>query len=123
MALALVMLGMGCAYPNQFRNTDKAVHHANLAGKRVAITHINGQPTSFWRTREMFRIPPGPTTLAAVAGHWKIVAFEEVRFNAEAGCEYVLSRQRIGGIEALELRDEDRRIIAQAEVRRTPAGN
>lgn len=123
MAMALGTLLAGCAYPNQLRNTEKALPHASLTGQGVALTRINGQPTSFWRTREQFRIPPGPTTLAAVAGHWKILDFEEVRFNAEAGGQYVLSRQSNDGVEALALRDQDQRTLARVEARRDPGGN
>ena len=84
LALLLAMTLIGCRYPNEFRNRSKKADHAVLRGP---VAHINGQPTSFWRFRDVFRIPPGSTT----CDPW---GYKTAEFVATAGGEYVLIRKR-----------------------------
>ena len=115
--LALLLLA-GCAYPNQFRNVDADAPHAVLVGDGVTVMHINRQPTSFWRVRETFRIPPGRTTLRAVAGHWDIHSYTGLVFTAEVGQRYSLRRDRTAGSDRVVVRDRDEHIVSHAEAER-----
>jgi hypothetical protein len=83
----------GCSYPNQFRNTDTSLPHAVLVGNGVKAFHINGQPTSFWRCRESFRIPIGPTTVRPLTGTWSYPDYPLVEFTAQAGFTSLLTHQ------------------------------
>ena len=114
-SFALALLLSGCAYPNQFRNVRTDSAHAILVGDGVTVMHINDQPTSFWRCRERFRVPPGATTLLTVAGHWDIQSYAVLPFTAEAGHTYSLLRQRTDGSDRVVLRDGSEHIVAQAE--------
>jgi len=113
-SLALALLLSGCAYPNQFRNVRTDSAHSILVGDGVTVMHINDQPTSFWRCRERFRVPPGATTLRVVAGHWDIQTYA-LPFTAEAGHTYSLRRQRADGSDRVVLRDRGEHVVAQAE--------
>ena len=116
--LVLATMLTGCAYPNQFRNVRADAPHAVLVGDGVTVMHINGQPTSFWRCRERFRVPPGATTLRAVAGHWEIQT-HAFPFTAEVGQTYSLRRQRADGSDRVVLRDSGEHVVAQAERQET----
>lgn len=91
----------GCAYPNQFRNTDTSLPHAVLIGEGVKAFHINGQPTSFWRCRESFRIPVGRTTVRALTGSWSYPDYPLVEFTAQADFTYVLTHQQSNEVHSL----------------------
>jgi hypothetical protein len=80
--LTLLAFASGCAYPNQFHNVRTESPHAVLVGKRVTLFHINEQPTSFWRTRERFRVPPGTTTVRVISGHRGEVHYPLLRATA-----------------------------------------
>jgi hypothetical protein len=87
----------GCAYPNQFRNVETGAPHALLtadAGDHrrdsgPTVFAIDSQPTSFWRSKERFRLPPGPTTLKVVADR-QPYEFAPFSFDAIAGRHYHL---------------------------------
>jgi len=116
--LLLSTLFTGCAYPNQFRNVRTDSAHAVVVGYGVTVMHINGQPTNFWRSRERFRVPPGATTLRAVAGHLDIQTYV-LPFTAEAGHTYSLRRQRADDSDRVVLRDGGEHVVAQAERQQT----
>jgi hypothetical protein len=91
--LALVFSLNGCIMcpPNMFggayRNVSEGKPHAILHGtdhapEDVYPTGINGQLTSFWRSNNTFRIPPGSTELSFYGLH--------MRFKAVLNCEYNL---------------------------------
>lgn len=92
--IAVLALVTGCSYPNQFQNVGPETPHAILVGKKVTAFHINQQPTSFWRCRERFRIPPGPTTVRAVTGPWDFPEYPIVEFVAAAGYRYTLTHAK-----------------------------
>ncbi|MEY4387140.1 MAG: hypothetical protein RLY20_2423 [Verrucomicrobiota bacterium] len=117
--LTLAMLFAGCAYPNQFRSVRADSPHAVLRGEGVKLMHINEQPTSFWRTRERFRVPPGSTTVRVISGYRGDVHYPLLRFIAEAGHSYSVQRQQSGGSDTIVLRDGDARVVAQMEREQT----
>jgi len=90
-ALALI----GCSYPNQFKDRQPREPHALLTAARgdswrdrgPLINFINGQPTSFWRTRERFLISPGPMKLEIIADS-SPYRFGTLGFTAETGYRY-----------------------------------
>jgi hypothetical protein len=91
----LAILVAGCAYPNQFRNVGAKFPHAVIIGDKVGVMAINGQPTSFWRSSERFRIPLGTNVLRTAHSDWReTFGYEKVMFVATARSEYVLSRKR-----------------------------
>lgn len=112
--LSLATLLTGCAYPNQFRNVRIDAPHAVVVGDGVAVMHINGQRTSFWQSRQRFHIPPGPTILRTVAGHWDIRAYM-LSFTAAGGHTYSLRRQRADTSDSVVLRDDSGQVVAEAE--------
>jgi hypothetical protein len=85
----------GCAYPNQFRNAEAKAPHALLTAdagdhwrdRGPTVVAISSQPTSFWRSKERFRIPPGPTTLKVIADR-EPYDFAPLRFDAIVGRHY-----------------------------------
>src|SRR5262245_11468834 len=80
MAAATVTTSLGaCEAPNVFRNVSPHRPHAVLVaenppgfrgafglGRAVSPRFINDQPTAFWRMSDRFRIPAGPTVVAAI---------------------------------------------------------
>ena len=82
--------------------------------------HINDQPTSFWRSRERFRVSPGSTTLRAISGYRGDVRYPLLQFTAEAGHSYSVQRQRSDDSDRVIVRDAGERVIAQTERERTP---
>ena len=113
--LTLATLLAGCAFENQFRNVRTGSPHAVLIGDGVTLFHINGQPTSFWRCRERFRIPVGPTTVRTVAGYWDVHDYPLLRFTAEAGHTYSVQRQRTDNFDRVVVRDGASKLIAASE--------
>jgi hypothetical protein len=116
----IAFLGAGCSYPNQFRSLSADLPHAVLVGNQVKAFHINQQPTSFWRTRESFRIPPGPTTVRPVTGHWEIPEYPAVEFTAVAGHRYSLSHKMSNGCHKVFVREQavgstGERVVAEVE--------
>jgi len=101
LSICVALAAAACRYPNEFRNTPGDAPHAVLGGTAyphggsVFPTHINGQPTSFWRSRDVFRVPVGTTTVrAAYSDRRETVGFAPVEFAATAGGHYVITRDR-----------------------------
>lgn len=120
LSLFAAVLVAGCAYPNQFRNVGIVYPHAVLVGEDVTLFHINGQPTSFWRFRERFCVPPGPTTVRVISGRQGEVEFPLLRFTAEAGQTYSIQRKHGGGSDRIVLRNRGERVVVELERRVTP---
>lgn len=86
-----------CAKQNQFSNVDANTPHALVTadarlywGDRGPIVFaINSQPTSFWRSKEQYRISTGATTLQVVADR-EPYDFYPLTFDAMAGRHYHL---------------------------------
>jgi hypothetical protein len=110
----------GCAYPNQFRNVRTDSPHAVLVGDGVTLMHIKDQPTSFWRTRERFRVSPGSTTVHVISGYRGDVHYPLIRFTAEADHSYSVQRQRADDSDRVIVREAGERIVAQAKRESTP---
>ncbi len=115
-----LLLLAGCRYPNQFRNVATYSPHANLVGSHVKIVAINGQPTSFWRCGEQFRVPPGHTAVNPITGVWDFRDYPALEFTAIAGYRYTLRRQvtnRCHGVLLWERSrgETDERVVAQVE--------
>ena len=99
-ALILTATISGCAYPNQFRDVSQHQPHAILAAEpssgffaaSLRITHINEQPTSFWRSHESFRIPPGSTLIRPIFCASEPYSYRPIRFTAATGHHYELRR-------------------------------
>ena len=87
----------GCSYTNQFRDTPISKPHALLTAdpadhwrdRGPTVSHINSQPTSFWRFSEGFVIPASDITLRVIADR-PPYDFAPVRFTAAAGHHYHL---------------------------------
>jgi hypothetical protein len=87
----------GCANPNHFRNVETGAPHALLTAdagdhwgdRGPTVFAIDSKPTSFWRTKERFRLPPGPTTLKVIADR-EPYEFAPLSFDAIAGRHYHL---------------------------------
>jgi len=96
-ALTLV----SCRYPNEFKNAQASTPHAVLRGTKypnashVFATHVNGQPTSFWRSSDVFWISPGSNTChTAFSDRKETVGYKSAQFVAVAGRDYVITRKR-----------------------------
>jgi hypothetical protein len=64
-------------------------------GGHAFAFHINGQPTTFWRSADTFRIPPGTNSVgAAYSDARETVGYRAEQFVAEAGRQYVITRER-----------------------------
>lgn len=114
LSFTLLVFVAGCSYPNQFRNISADSPHAVLVGDGAKLFHINGQPTSFWRTRERFRIPAGLTTVRVISGYYGDVHYPLIRFTAEGSHSYSIVHQRIAGSDSVILLDGRER-LAQVE--------
>jgi hypothetical protein len=90
-----------CRYPNEFRNAPANIPHAVLRGTKypnaghVFATHVNGQPTSFWRSSDEFRILPGSNIChTAFSDRKQTIGYESAQFVAIAGRDYVITRKQ-----------------------------
>jgi hypothetical protein len=99
--LVVALTLVSCRYPNEFKNTPANAPHAVLRGTRypngghVFAFHINGQPTSFWRSSDTFRIPAGTNTCSTVFSDGReTVGYKTEQIVATAGREYVIARKR-----------------------------
>ena len=97
---AALFLG-ACRYPNEFRNVQGNEPHAVLRGTKytnaggVFAGHVNDQPTSFWRSSDVFRIPAGDTTCdTAFSDRKETITYQSARFVAVANRDYVIERKR-----------------------------
>lgn len=122
MALSIVAAPLlaGCAYPNQFHSVRIGSPHAVLVGEGVKLTHINGQPTSFWRFRERFCVVPGPTTLKVISGRLGEGEYPLMRFTAEAGQTYSIRREHGSGFDGIVLWDRGERSVVELQRLATP---
>lgn len=100
-ALLMVLTLVSCQHPNEFKNAKANVPHATLRGTRfpnagsLFASHINDQPTSFWRWSEVFRIPTGSNTcITAYSDRKETIGYEAAQFVAHPGREYVMTRKR-----------------------------
>jgi len=98
--LSLTLFTFGC-YPNEFKNVNAKGPHAILRGTRYPggghafPTHINGQPTSFWRMGDVFRIHSGTNSCnLAFSDRKETFSFNTAHFVSFAGGEYTISRKR-----------------------------
>jgi len=94
--LFLALTLVSCRYPNEFRNTPRDANHAVLrGGDHLFASHINRQPTSFWRSGDVFRIPVGTNEArVAYSDRRETIGYEPQKFVATAGGEYALARKR-----------------------------
>lgn len=101
LSLFVALAAVSCRYPNEFKNTPSNAPHALLRGTtypnggHAFATHINGQPTSFWRSGDVFRISPGTNAVhAAYSDRQETLGYKAEEFVAIAGGEYVIARKR-----------------------------
>lgn len=99
--LLAILMFVSCHYPNEFKNAPANVPHAVLIGTKypntghVFATHINGQPTSFWRNSDAFRISPGTNTCHfAYSDRRETLGYRAVPFIAVSGRSYVVARKQ-----------------------------
>jgi hypothetical protein len=99
--MLVAMAALSCRYPNEFKNSPANAPHAVLGGTtypkagKIFATHINGQPTSFWRSSNVFRVPAGTNVvLAAYSDRKETLSYKAAEFVAETGREYVLVRKK-----------------------------
>lgn len=110
----------GMRLPQHIPQGSGGSPHAVLVGEDVSLFHINGQPTSFWRFRERFWIPPGPTMVRVISESLGEVEFPLLQFEAEAGQTYFIQRKRGGGSDRIILRESVERVVVELERRVTP---
>jgi hypothetical protein len=99
--LFAALILVSCRYPNEFKNVPANAPHAVLQGTKypndghLFATHVNDQPTSFWRSSDVFRVPVGANTCgAAYSDLGETVGYKTEPFVAAAGREYVMVRKR-----------------------------
>ena len=99
--LFVALFLVSCRYPNEFKNAQANAPHAVLRGTKypnaghVFATHVNDQPTSFWRSSDIFRISPGTNTChTAFSDRRETVGYKTAQFVASAGRDYVIARKR-----------------------------
>jgi hypothetical protein len=96
-ALTLV----SCRHPNEFESAQANAPHAVLRGTKypnagsVFATHVNDQPTSFWRSSNVFRIPTGTNIChTAYSDRKETIGYKAGQFVATAGRDYVITQKR-----------------------------
>ncbi len=86
-----------CAFQGEYRGVQPGSRHASLTADKGAswrdrgptVFAIDGEPTTFWRTDEEFRLLPGETVLTVIADK-EPYEFSPVRFSVDEGCHYHL---------------------------------
>ena len=114
--LLLGSLGAACEAPGVFRDLPSTLPHAVLTsdnppgfrgffgrGREVFSHRINGQLTGFWRLRDTYRIPPGPTSVKASDSTEPYDYWPVMSFSARAGHRYTLRPTRIDNHDAVTL--------------------
>ena len=114
--LLLGSLGAACESPGVFRDVPRNLPHAALTsdnppgfrgffgrGREVFSHRINGQLTGFWRLRDTYRIPPGPTSVKASDSTEPYDYWPMMSFSAQAGHRYTLRPTRLGDKDAVTL--------------------
>ncbi|MCX6930737.1 MAG: hypothetical protein NT154_47175 [Verrucomicrobia bacterium] len=101
LSLFVALTAVSCRHPNEFKNTPRPEPHALLRGTsypnggHAFATHINGQPTSFWRSSDVFRIPTGTNTVrTAHSDRKETLGYKPAVFVAIESGEYVIERTR-----------------------------
>jgi hypothetical protein len=101
LSLVVALTAVSCRYPNEFKNTPSNAQHALLRGTtypnagHAFATHINGQPTSFWRSSDFFRISPGTNAVrAAYSDRRMTLGYQITEFVAIGGADYVIAREQ-----------------------------
>ena len=104
LVLLVAWAAVSCQGGREFRNEPGGAPHAVLRGTAypragsLFATHIDGRPTSFWRSHDVFRIPPGPHVVhAAFSDRRETVSYKAEEFAARAGSEYLMEREREPG--------------------------
>lgn len=85
-----MLLVSACAFHNQYQDVAAGEPSSTVSSHGARIFSINGQPTSFWKTGEVFVIPPGRVTLEVVAAD-EPYNYEPVVFSAVKGMRYHLA--------------------------------
>jgi hypothetical protein len=97
--IGLLLVSCG-RYPNEFKNVHAKAPHAILRGTpypggHAFPTHINGQPTAFWRLGDVFRIQPGSNSCKVAFSDLKeTLGFDTAQFVATVGGEYSIYRKQ-----------------------------
>jgi len=121
----------GCAYTDQFANLAFAEPHSiltadpgdNWRDSGPGVFSINSKPTSFWRTTESFRIPPGAITLNIIANQ-EPYEFAPLSFNAVAGQHYHLRYGNARASVALfDVTDNNKATLIKTSIRDTKKAN
>lgn len=101
LSLIVALTAVSCRYPNEFKNAPSGAPHAILRGTTYSngghafATHINGQPTSFWRSSDVFRIPAGTNAVhTAYSDRQETLGYKPEEFVAIASGDYVIERKR-----------------------------
>ena len=116
LTLFLGSLGTACESPGVFRDVPRNLPHAVITsdnppgfrgffgrGREVFFHRINGQLTGFWRLRDTYRIPPGPTSVKASDSTEPYDYWPVMSFSARAGHRYTLRPTRLGDRDAVTL--------------------
>lgn len=97
----VALVSVSCRYPSQFQNAQPETAHAVLRGTKypnagsIFPSHINGQPTSFWRSSDLFRVAHGTNTCdIAFSSRKETVGYATVGFMAKVGSDYQITRSR-----------------------------
>jgi hypothetical protein len=101
LSFLVALTASSCRYPNEFKNTPSNARHAVLRGTTYAnaghafATHINGHPTSFWRSSDVFQIAPGTNTVRAAFSDCRMtLGYQMAEFVAIGGADYVIAREQ-----------------------------
>ncbi|MES2467094.1 MAG: hypothetical protein V4675_07320 [Verrucomicrobiota bacterium] len=114
--LLLGSVGAACEAPGVFRDVPRNLPHAVITsdnppgfrgcfgrGREVFFHRINGQLTGFWRSRDTYRIPPGPTSVKASDSTEPYDYGPVMSFSAREGHRYTLRPTRLGDKDAVTL--------------------
>jgi len=101
LSLFVALTVVSCRHPNEFKNTPSGAPHALLrgtsypSGGHAFATHINGQPTSFWRSSDVFRIPTGTNVVhTAYSDRQETLGYKPEAFVAIESDECLIARRR-----------------------------
>jgi hypothetical protein len=101
LSLLVALAAASCRYPDEFKNTPSNAPHALLRGTtypnggHAFATHINAQPTTFWRSGDTFRIPPETNSVrAAYSDARETIGYRPEELVAVAGRQYVIAREQ-----------------------------
>lgn len=91
---AAICLLASCGTQQRFEESVASQPHAIVEGKEGAsVAAINGQPPSFWRLGDRFRVPPGTVTVdPSFSDRRETVGYRKTSFNARQDHLYTLER-------------------------------